>query len=105
VTADCLTAILAEKVMGWRVGPERFLTGGRCWIRRSRFQPTRRMEDALQLQNKAGGSYSITKGEGGTVTAKVTLTGKTRTVTDKSDAAALTRALALALGIPVEETQ
>jgi hypothetical protein len=91
VTADCLTAILAEKVMGWRVGPERFLT--------------RRMEDALQLQNKAGGSYSITKGEGGTVTAKVTLTGKTRTVTDKSDAAALTRALALALGIPVEETQ
>jgi hypothetical protein len=50
---DALTASLAEHVMGWGVGPDRFLLGQRSWIPRWRFQPFRRVEDAFRLVEKA----------------------------------------------------
>ena len=46
-TADTLAAILADQVMGWKVGPDRFTMAGRRWMPRWKFQPTVRMEDAM----------------------------------------------------------
>jgi hypothetical protein len=105
VTSDQLTAVLAKRVMSWRVGPERFLKGNRRWMPRWQFQPFRRMDHALQLLAKAGARYSITKAADGTVTADVTLKNRAGTATAKSEAAAMTVALACALGIDVKDSQ
>jgi len=53
MTSDQLTAVLAERIMGWRVGPDRFLLGGRRWLPRWRFQPTENLGDAFKLLEKA----------------------------------------------------
>jgi hypothetical protein len=42
MTAEHLTSVLAERVLQWRVAPDRFLTGKRAWLprwRSPRFQP------------------------------------------------------------------
>jgi hypothetical protein len=48
-SVDHLTVVLAERIMGWTAGPDRFSMGKRKWIPRWRFHPTNRMEDALVL--------------------------------------------------------
>jgi len=53
MTGERLTAILAEKVMGWSVGPDRFLMGNRRWQPRWRFQPTENLDDAFRVLEKA----------------------------------------------------
>jgi hypothetical protein len=103
VTSDQLAAILAERVIGWRVGPKRILTGGRTWIARWRFQPLRRLEHALQLLDKANGQYTLTRAENGTYTALVTVGNRHGSATGKCEAASITVALALALGIEVPQ--
>jgi hypothetical protein len=45
--------MLAEKVMGWRLGPGRFLIDGRRWLPQWRFQPTKNIADAFQLLQRA----------------------------------------------------
>ena len=47
VTNDQLAAILAERVMGWSVGPDRFMMGDRRWQPRWRFQPGKRSGGCL----------------------------------------------------------
>ena len=48
-----LTTLLARRVMGWEVAPDRFLVGKRRWLPRWRFQPTERLEDAFRLLAQA----------------------------------------------------
>ena len=51
---------LAEQILHWRVGPNRFLTQGRCWVRKSRFNPLERLDHAFRLLDESGsGRYSI----------------------------------------------
>jgi hypothetical protein len=52
VTDESLTALLAQKVMGWNVAPDRSLIGNRSWIPRWRFQPTEKLDDAFRLLEK-----------------------------------------------------
>jgi hypothetical protein len=54
VTTNQLTVVLAEKVMGWRVAPDRFLMDRRRWLATWRFQPTKNIADAFQLVEAAG---------------------------------------------------
>ena len=57
---DQLTAVLAERVMGWTVGPDRFMMGNRGWMPRWRFQPADKLDDAFRLlQEAAPQAYSI----------------------------------------------
>ena len=53
MTNDRLTAILAELVMGWGVGPDRFMMDGRRWLPRWRFRPTENLTDAFKVLEKA----------------------------------------------------
>ena len=87
MTGEQLTAILAERIMGWRVGPERILKGGRSWEPRWRFQPLHRTEHALQLLEKTVGMFSLTKTADGCFTARVSVDGRTGQATSKSKAA------------------
>src|SRR5947209_6513322 len=74
-----LTALLAELVMGWRVAPDRFIKSGRNWIPKWRFKPLARLEDAVQLLNRASDNYTVTaRGRSFTVTVRVAgRTGRT----------------------------
>src|SRR5713226_4945716 len=72
MTPERLTSLLAERVMGWGVGPDRFLTGGRCWLPRWRFQPAERIEDAFRLlEQTAPQEYSMGATENGGFWVKV----------------------------------
>ena len=53
IVAENLTAILAERVMGWSVGPHRVLMSSRRWLPTWRFKPTKNIADAFQLLDAA----------------------------------------------------
>lgn len=100
MTIDQLTALLAKRVMGWRVGPDRFLMGGRQWQPRHRFQPTERMADAYRLLEKAAAQeYRLEAVQGGRFRAVVRIGGVSGESTESSQARALTFAIARALGL------
>lgn len=106
ITGDHLTAILAERVMGWRVGPERFLMGDRRWLPRWRFQPAEHLEDAFRLFEQAGPQeYSMGAGENGTFWVKVRVAGATGEALEPSKPRAITFAIARAFGIDVDSTR
>ena len=73
---DQLTTILAERIMGWTVGPDRFMMGGRQWQPRWRFQPLERVEDAFRLlKHAATQEYAVGTAENGSFWAKVRASG------------------------------
>jgi hypothetical protein len=104
MTSELLTAILAERVMAWSVGPDRFLMGNRRWMPRWRFQPTEKLADALRLLEKAApGEYNMS-GEGdGKVRVHVRIGDATGEACGASKPLAITWAIARALGIEVEQ--
>ena len=104
MTAERLTALLAERIMGWRVGPDRFLTGDRHWLQRWRFQPLERMADASRLLEQATPQeYAMGASENGGFWARVRIAGVTGEARESCQARALTFAIARAIGIDVEE--
>jgi hypothetical protein len=104
MTNDRLTAILAERVMGWRVTGDRFLMGNRRWAPRWRFQPASKIADAIQLLQKAAPEEFAVKAEAsGAYHARTRIGGRTGMATDKSQARAITYAVARALGINLHD--
>jgi hypothetical protein len=100
MTADHLTVVLAEQVMGWGVAPDRFLVGHRSWIPRWRFQPWERLEDAFCLLEKAQPEqYRMGAGRDGLFSAQVQIQGRVGEARDGSKARAITLAIARALGL------
>lgn len=98
-TVDTVTAALAERVMGWRAAPDRFLKSGRAWIPRWRFQPFQNIEDALALLDAAKPQQYEIRGAAGQVTAHVNISGSCGECVGTSRAAVLSGAIAAALGI------
>jgi hypothetical protein len=104
VTPECLTGLLAERIMGWKVGPDRFMMADRRWLPRWRFNPLERMEDASRLlQQAAPEEYAMGATEKGDFWATVRIAGVTGEARELSQARALTVAIARAIGIEVEE--
>ena len=102
MTNDQIEALIAERVLGWRTSPDRFLKGERRWAPRWHFQPLRRLDHALHLLDKATGQYTLTKAADGTYTALVTVGDRNGSASGQSEAATITVALARALGIQVD---
>jgi hypothetical protein len=103
MTNDHLTAILAERVMGWGVGPDRFLTSNRGWMPRWRFQPAERLQDAFHLlEQSAAEEYSMGTAENGRFWAKVRIAGTTGEACEQSKSRAITFAIARAHGIHLD---
>jgi hypothetical protein len=103
VTIELLTAILAEKLMGWRVCHHRFLTDDCQWLPRHKSQPTKKLDNAFQLLNAAepveyrlGGSNRT-----GDCWARVKLNGAAGEATSHSMPLAICLAIARPLGIEV----
>lgn len=95
-----LTVLLARRVMGWDIAPERFLLGSGRWIPRWRFQPSERLEDAFRLLEAAAPqSYMMGKRKSGPFWVKVRIDGVNGHACDPSKPRAITAAVARALGI------
>lgn len=106
MTNEHLTAVLAEKVMGWGIGPDRFMMGDRRWQPRWRFQPAKRLEDAFRLLERAAPhEYALRGAENGGFWASVRVAGTTGEAHASSQAAAITFAVARAIGLEVDSSE
>jgi hypothetical protein len=99
VNEDELTALLAERVMGWKAAPDRFMKPGRSWIPRWRFQPFEELEDAFQLLDRAAESFRLTSDNRRGFTAEVHVGGRHGMASGVCKARMITTAIALALGL------
>ncbi len=100
MTRPRLTEELAKRVMGWRVSPDRFLTGDRGWIRRWRFQPTEHIAEALQLLTGAAPEeYEILADKRGQFNVQILIAGRTGRAVERLLPLAITLAVARAIGI------
>lgn len=103
MTNNRLTAILAERVMGWRVTGDRYLMGDRRWAPRWRFQPVKKIADAMRLLEKAAPETCVMDSdESAMFHVQVRLAGKVGEAHEKSKARAITYAIARALGLEVD---
>ncbi len=103
MTNECLTDLLAERVMGWSIGPDRFMTGNRGWMPRWRFQPAEKLDDALRLFHEAAPQeYSICGDDKGNIRVQVRIAGTVGEARGKSTPLAITQAIARAIGIELE---
>jgi hypothetical protein len=98
VGSEQFIGLLAERVMSWKVCPDRFIKSGRTWIPRSRFRPMVRLEDAFLLLDRAAAAFGLTSA-GGVFTAEVRVGNRTGKATGEPKAKTITLALAQALGI------
>jgi hypothetical protein len=56
---------LAQQVLHWRVGPDRYLTQNRSWLPRWKFDPLNRLDQAFRLLDAAAPSrYGISFSNG-----------------------------------------
>jgi hypothetical protein len=101
MTSENLAALLAKRVMGWGVGPDRFLLSGRGWMPRWRFQPTENLDDAFKLLDKAAPDEFVLASDGKGYSVRVRIGAITGESRDLSRPRAITMALALALGLEV----
>jgi hypothetical protein len=100
MTDERLAAFLAERVMGWRACPDRFITQGRRWIPSWRFQPATRLPDAFRLiEQAAPEEYATGTAINGGFWAKVCIAGINGEAHETSQARAITLAVARAIGI------
>jgi hypothetical protein len=96
--SEDLTSVLAQRVMGWRVAPERFMVGKGRWLPRWRFQPTERLEDAFRLLEEAAPQrYSMGCDGQGAFWVQVQIGQETGHAHDLSKPRAITLAVARAL--------
>lgn len=102
MTHEQLTAILAERVMRWTVGRERFLMGNREWTPRWRFRPTEKLEDAFRLlEGAAPQEYSLCCDDKGNIHARVRIDGALGEARGTSAPSVITYAVARAVGVEV----
>ncbi len=103
MTSELLTAILAERIMGWTVGPDRYTMGNRGWTPRWRFQPAEKLEDAFRLLEVAAPQeYSICGDANGSIHVRVRINGSAGEACGTSKPLTITQAIARAAGIEVE---
>jgi hypothetical protein len=100
---ELLVASLVERVFGWRVTPDRFLTGDRGWLPRWKFQPTQKLADAIRLLEATNpDEYSVGADANGGFYAMVTVSGKTAEAHASTKPLAICLTVAAALGIEVD---
>jgi hypothetical protein len=100
LAANSLTALLAERVMGWTVGPNRYLTGDRKWKPLWRFRPTESLEDAFELLDHAAPEeYTVSGSKRGECRVRVRINGRTGEASEVSKPLTIAYAVARAIGL------
>src|SRR5438105_6133405 len=98
MTAEEFTSVIAERVLGWKVTPDRFIKSGRSWIPRWRFTPLTRLDHAFELLDRAASEYRVMT-IAGVFSAEVQVGNRTGKATGEPKAKTITLAIARALGI------
>jgi len=98
-----LTAALAERVIGWKASPDRFMKSGRSWIPRWRFQALVELADAFRLLDKGARQYTLTCDRRRAFIVEVQIGIRRGKASNKNKARAITLAVARALGLEVGE--
>ena len=102
MTGEQLTALLAQRVMGWGIAPGRFLTGNRQWMPRWRFDPLKKVEDALRLlETAAPDRYEIRQERPGVFAVAVLIGRQVGEARGDDKARTISMAVARAVGIEV----
>ena len=102
MTTEQLTTQLAEQVLKWQATPDRFLMQNRRWLPRWRFQPTKRVEDALRvLEAAAPDEFTLRGDKSGSVWVSVRVARSSGKASGKVIAKVICLALARALQIEV----
>jgi hypothetical protein len=102
--AEDLTSLLARRVMGWQVAPDRFLLGRRRWLPRWRFRPTETLEDAFRLLEEAAPQeYAVGSEGGGLFWVRVQIGEAIGKACHRSKPLAITLAIARALQIQADD--
>jgi hypothetical protein len=105
MTSEQLTAALAEKIMGWSIGPDRFMQANRGWMPRWRFRPAERLDDAFRLLEEARPQeYSICGDDTGNVHVLVRIASGVGESRGTARALVITQAIARAVGIDDESS-
>ena len=102
MTPAQLTAALAERVMEWKVCPDRFVMSGRSWIPKWRFRPLESLDDAFLLLDRAGCSYVLSLGADGIFTVVAQIGGRIGKATGEPKARTVTLAMSPGLGFGEE---
>ena len=97
-----LTEILARCVMGWKIGPDRFVLEDCRWLPRWRFQPTKNIADAFRLlEASCVQEYFLRVDRNGFCRAQVRTSGTLGDATAGSMALAICHAVAQVHGVHV----
>jgi hypothetical protein len=103
MTPAQITSILAERIMGWRTAPGRFLKSNREWLPTRRFQPLKSADDAFRILEVTSATFSLVQAGNGRFTARVSIGASTGVATGEFKAATITVAIARAIGLDVAD--
>ena len=101
MTDTTLIELLAQQVLNWRSGEDRFVTGNRSWCPKWRFNPLERIEDAFLLLDHSKATRYVISQTGSKLQVEVELNQKIGRATGCSRPRAITLALARGLGLEV----
>jgi hypothetical protein len=97
-SADCrLTELLVERVMHWKIAPDRYIKSGRSWLPKWRFTPLTRLDDAFQLLDRFASTYKLERTGEDTFAVEVHFGGRVSKASGESKARVITLAIAQAL--------
>jgi hypothetical protein len=103
MTEQALTDILAERVMGWKVAPDRFIKSGRGWLPKWRFAPLSRLDDAFELLDRSASTYRLERTGRDAFAVEVQCDGRVGKASGEPKARVITLAVARALGLEVPQ--
>lgn len=99
LTDNALIDQLAQQVLHWRVGPDRFMTRNRSWLPKWRFNPLERLEDAFMLLDHCRSVRYLISQTGGRFQVEVEHDRKIGKAAGLSKPRTITLALARSLGL------
>jgi hypothetical protein len=102
ISEEALTDALAERVMGWKATPDRFIKSGRSWLPKWRFAPLSRLDDAFQLLDRSGSTYKLECGDGDLFRVEVRSGGRVGKASGDPKARAITLAVARSIGLEAD---
>jgi hypothetical protein len=104
MTVAKLEALLAEKVLGWKVAADRFVMANRRWIPRWRFQPFKSLSDAFQLLDGVKPArFSMGSDGGDEFWVRIEVDGRVGEARHSSRPQAISLAIAKAVGISIDD--
>jgi hypothetical protein len=106
MTTDQLTALLVERIMGWRPTRDKFIMANRQWLNRWRFQPTSDPRHALRLLEETGAEdFTISGRQSRDYRVAVRIHGALGEASENSIPLAICVAVARALGMELERVE